>query len=215
MYRMALNWLLIMGAVALLLVLPGGCEESAPSSGARGEAQSGSAPSSAPTDPTTNPPSTQSPEAADSAHADAPADRPALQYPPVATFDQHCARCHGPEGSFYGQAFAQTVEHDLTEMVGQMMRGPAFLEPNSTDIAAMAAYQRALAAEEPFVIVTDPQKALATDLSEIPVEASPGAQVTIERTNGTAQITASRDGRSTTIHFPDEQWSGADAPTAP
>lgn len=206
MWRMVLSLLLL--AAVSALVLPAGCDESSSDSRSNAEDQPNRAASSPRADPAA-PPATGSIGGNASAESGETAEQPPLQFPPVATFDEQCARCHGPEGSFYGEAFAHTVEHDLRDMIEQMMRGPAFLDPNETDIAAMAAYHRALAEGEPFVIVTDRERAEKTDLRQISVEASSGAQVTIERKNGTALITATHDGRSTTIRFPDQQWSHA------
>ncbi|MEN6308919.1 MAG: cytochrome c [Anaerohalosphaeraceae bacterium] len=74
---------------------------------------------------------------------------------PVSTFEQSCARCHGPQGSFYGETFAKLSDTQLREFVMEMMEGPAGLHPTEEDIAAMTAYPRALSAGKPYLIVMD------------------------------------------------------------
>ncbi len=127
-----------------------------------------------------------------------------LTLPPVATFDRACARCHGPEGSFYGRGFASHPD-ELRQVIDEMMRGPAFLDPTESDVEAMTAYHRALAADEPFVAVTNAADAVAGEPIEF--DASPDADVTVARDNGTATLTVARDDASVTIHFPRQLWS--------
>lgn len=74
---------------------------------------------------------------------------------PVSTFEQACARCHGPQGSFYGEAFAKLSDTQLHEFIKEMMEGPAGLHPTEEDIAAMTAYHQALAAKKPYLVVMD------------------------------------------------------------
>lgn len=76
-----------------------------------------------------------------------------LDLAPVSTFEQACARCHGPQGSFYGEAFAELPPAELREVVHDMMVGPGFLSPTEPEVDAMTAYHRALAAGEPFICI--------------------------------------------------------------
>ena len=85
---------------------------------------------------------------------------PRLTLPPVRTFEEACARCHGPRGSFYGQEFARLRDPELTEYVDEMMRGPGMLHPTADDVLAMTAYHRALARKEPFIAVLNPAEAI-------------------------------------------------------
>ncbi|MEF8810070.1 MAG: cytochrome c [Bacteroidales bacterium] len=73
---------------------------------------------------------------------------------PVQTFEKNCARCHGPHGSFYGSGFGSREYNDLRKIVGEMMRGPAFLKPSKADVEAMTAYHYALGSGEPFICIT-------------------------------------------------------------
>jgi hypothetical protein len=77
-----------------------------------------------------------------------------LSLPPVSTFEKACARCHGSQGSFYGDEFANLRDQELIDVTREMMEGPAFLHPSDVDVRAMVAYHHALVAAEPFVVVT-------------------------------------------------------------
>ncbi len=39
-----------------------------------------------------------------------------LPLPPVSTFEEACARCHGPQGSFYGAEFAKLSDEELVQV---------------------------------------------------------------------------------------------------
>ncbi|MFP4581521.1 MAG: c-type cytochrome [Candidatus Sumerlaeia bacterium] len=77
-----------------------------------------------------------------------------LKLSPVTTFEDACARCHGPQGSFYGEEFAKLEKEELRPTVKEMMEGPAFLKPTKAEVDAMTAYHRALEKKEPFICVT-------------------------------------------------------------
>jgi len=64
-----------------------------------------------------------------------------LVLPPVSTFEDTCARCHGPESSFYGPQFARLQESELMRVVREMMQGPALLQPTDAEVRATTAYQ--------------------------------------------------------------------------
>jgi mono/diheme cytochrome c family protein len=134
-----------------------------------------------------------------------------LTLPPVQTFADACARCHGPEGSFYGEAFASLDGQELEEIIHEMMVGPAYLSPSAADVAAMTAYHRALAADEPFVAIVDPPAPNVLrqkDLSEqIRIDASPGARIQIDRSDDAVVIAAHRGDKATRIEYPPQQWS--------
>jgi hypothetical protein len=76
-----------------------------------------------------------------------------LELSPISTFEEKCSRCHGSQGSFYGESFASLETEKLTETVKEMMEGPAFLQPTEIEIAAMADYHKALAKKMPFIII--------------------------------------------------------------
>ena len=59
--------------------------------------------------------------------------------PPEATFAQHCARCHGPEGMFYARPFNYQGD-ELRRIVREMMIDKAGLDPTDADVQAMLEY---------------------------------------------------------------------------
>ena len=77
-----------------------------------------------------------------------------VKYPPVSTFKSSCARCHGSQGSFYGNSFGAFPALELERFVSVMMKGPGGLNPNQADIEAMTAYNRALAKHKPFIFIS-------------------------------------------------------------
>ena len=96
---------------------------------------------------------------------------------PVRSFEKNCARCHGPQGSFYGEAFGQREREDLRYIIEEMMFGPAFLSPSPADVHAMTAYHRALSNGEPFVCITK----IDTLNKTIKGEVIPGNQLFIKQ----------------------------------
>ncbi|MCA9281782.1 MAG: hypothetical protein H6812_03355 [Phycisphaeraceae bacterium] len=79
-----------------------------------------------------------------------------LTSPPLAFFDGHCARCHGPNGSFYGEAFASIAsDRDLHGIVQEMVEGPGFGELDDESLYALVAFHRSLRDGTPFGVVTE------------------------------------------------------------
>jgi hypothetical protein len=74
---------------------------------------------------------------------------------PVSYFDDHCARCHGPQGSFYGDDFGKNLnEEALRKVVYDMCRHQGDAPLDGVDLDAQIAYHRSMIAKEPFVAVT-------------------------------------------------------------
>lgn len=114
-----------------------------------------------------------------------------LSLGPVTTFAAKCARCHGPEGAFYGDHYHQITDAQLRAKVEQMMTGPGGLRPTAIEIDAMAAYHHALRAAAPFLCITN--AASFAHGSGVPLlgEASPDCEVTVAAPEG---ATVSRAG---------------------
>ncbi len=113
-----------------------------------------------------------------------------LTYPPVSTFEESCARCHGPQGSFFGEGFGHGSEEELRQSVKDMMEGPSFLTPSEADVNAMTDYMQALDQQQPYLVVTawDPNtmtlQGEATPQASIIVEGHPDHQAQADA-NGT------------------------------
>lgn len=77
-----------------------------------------------------------------------------MQPGPVKSFEENCARCHGPQGKFYGKGFGRRPYKELRHMVKEMMEGPAFMNPSSREVSAMTAYHHGLSQGDPFICLT-------------------------------------------------------------
>ncbi len=148
---------------------------------------------------------------------------------PVSTFESACARCHGPEGAFYGQAFADLGPSELRKEVREMMEGPGELHPSTAEVLAMVAYHRAIRREEPFVCIQNGAALTAGDAETIRGEASLEAEVVVEAGDSTTraerdgpawtvadppappfEVRVEKGGRAVRFTFPARQWSAAD-----
>jgi len=109
-----------------------------------------------------------------------------LGFAPIDYFENHCARCHGPYGSFYGDEFAASLDGDhLREVVKEMVFGAAQSSLEDAEIDLLTAYHRSMVAGEPFVVVT----AGTPDLAG---EVTPGATVMLVLESG--EVAAQVDG---------------------
>ena len=153
-----------------------------------------------------------------------------LAWPPVSTFQRACASCHMPEGSRPQRKTAALTDEQLVAVVGDMMKSSGIGDASDADVAAMAAYQRALAADEVFICVTDFEPATDTDAGVLEGEATPEVDVmlmtcgycwTTADPNGFwelhspmewPQLIAQQDLKATELSMPTAQWSHALAP---
>jgi hypothetical protein len=92
--------------------------------------------------------------AASLALSDSP--KPGLpKVPPLKYFDDRCARCHGPQGSFYGNDFGKGLsEEALKKVVYDMCRNQGEMKLEGFDLEAQVAYHRSMIAKELFLVVT-------------------------------------------------------------
>jgi hypothetical protein len=87
---------------------------------------------------------------------------------PISYFEDRCARCHGPQGSFYGDAFGKNLtEEALRKVVYDMCRNQGEMKLEGVDLDAQIAYHRSMISKEPFLVVTHREKGqLAGEASE-------------------------------------------------
>jgi hypothetical protein len=148
-----------------------------------------------------------------------------LSLPPVSTFAEACARCHGDEGKNYGKDFAKLDTEELHHITEDMMYGPAYLEPTKTEIEAMTSYQRAISKDEPFIVITNAASYLEGKDDKLKLEISLNAELAgnenIEIQKGKNEyqyllkasdkteikITAKRGDKTTSITFPQNIYS--------
>ncbi len=117
-------------------------------------------------------------------------------FAPLKYFDANCARCHGPNGSFYGANFGKTLKDDaaLRQIVKEMCEGPANAPINEKSLEILTDFHRALRDNAPFlVLVSQNEKTLSG-------EASPDAKLTLE--NGTQSIAIQQKGNDWTLDWP-------------
>lgn len=73
-------------------------------------------------------------------------------FAPLSYFAANCARCHGPNGSFYGASFAKTRdEAGLHQIVHDMAFGPAQAPLDDAKLEVLVAYHRSLIDKKPFL----------------------------------------------------------------
>jgi hypothetical protein len=115
-----------------------------------------------------------------------------LELSPISTFEEKCSRCHGSQGSFYGEAFASLEESKLKQTVKEMMEGPAFLQPTEMEIAAMVDYHKALSRKMPFIVIEKVEN--KADKITIFGETSPESVLTYVQNKTTFPIEIDEDG---------------------
>jgi len=99
-----------------------------------------------------------------------------ISLPPVLTFEENCARCHGSEGDNFGDHFTKLKNDELRNITEEMMYGPGFLNPTETEINAMTAYQTAISKNEPFAVVLNAGSYLNGVDEILKVEVSSGSK---------------------------------------
>ena len=124
------------------------------------------------------------------------AEESAPPFAPLAYFDANCARCHGPNGSFYGANFGKTLKDDaaLKQVVKDMCEGPGNAPLDAAKLEVLTDFHRALRDDKPFLVVVSQS---AAGLSG---EASPDAQITLE--SGAQSVAVEQKGNAWSVNFP-------------
>lgn len=79
---------------------------------------------------------------------------------PIAAYEQACARCHGPNGSFYGPDLGKgKTDSQLYKAVQSMADNQGQIELTPVEVEAQTAYHRAIIKREPFLAVTERTRA--------------------------------------------------------
>ena len=77
-----------------------------------------------------------------------------LDFQPIKYFNNQCARCHGPGGSFYGDEFARDKSmQELHSVVEEMAAGPAGSPVTGDTLDALVAYHISLSRDLPFITI--------------------------------------------------------------
>lgn len=119
---------------------------------------------------------------------------------PMSYFDNSCARCHGPYGSFYGPTFGKDLKDTaaLRRVIDEMARGPGADPLNDSELDQQTAYHQSLIDGKPFINL------MAVEVAEGQItlwgEVTPGAKVYVS-TDGDS-IQATMDGHRWTARYP-------------
>ncbi|PQV63215.1 hypothetical protein B1R32_11440 [Abditibacterium utsteinense] len=117
-------------------------------------------------------------------HKKSSGEKNAKGFAPLGYFDANCARCHGPNGSFYGAGFGKNLKDDaaLKQIVKEMCEGPGNAPLNEKSLDILTDFHRALRDNKPFlVIVSQSAKTLSG-------EASPDATLALQSGEKTLPI---------------------------
>lgn len=102
----------------------------------------------------------------------------AHEFEPLSYFASNCARCHGPNGSFYGATFGQKLtDQQLRDVVKAMADGPGNAPLSDADLAIEVAYHRSLIDKQPFIALTHSERQNAGLV--LKGEATPDASVKV------------------------------------
>ncbi len=83
----------------------------------------------------------------------------ATKFAPMAYFNENCARCHGENGSFYGDDMGKGRDDEsLREIVDEMASGPAQAPLAPAELDAVTAWHRAFRDKKPFVALVKAEK---------------------------------------------------------
>ncbi len=149
-----------------------------------------------------------------------------MQKGPIALFEDACARCHGPFGSFYGEEFAKLEDEHLEEVIFDMMIGPSQLDVTDTEIEAMTDYHRALNDERMFVSINNGKSLKQSEAKSIKGDKSPSSNVLLKKQGITYQpkenlftwelkkalsppfeVIVKKEKKQESFHFPHRQWN--------
>lgn len=78
---------------------------------------------------------------------------------PIAVYEKACARCHGPNGSFYGPELGKgKTDAQLKRAVQGMADNQGQIELTPDEVEEQTAYHRAIIKNEPFIAITSQTK---------------------------------------------------------
>jgi hypothetical protein len=83
------------------------------------------------------------------------ATQPATAFAAMDYYDQSCARCHGPQGSFYGSSLGRDLDDKgLIKVCFDMAQGPAQAPISESDNLTETAFHRSLIMHSPYLSIT-------------------------------------------------------------
>ncbi len=151
-----------------------------------------------------------------------------LEHGPLTVYDNHCSRCHGANGSLYGESFYKLSEEHMEYDVYDMMIGPAQLKPTTAEVEAMNQYHFALQHKMPFAGITNAESFLSNQTRTLQGEVTPNTEIRISKNDQSFPIEPNgqrwqisnppqppftilikRNDQTLTYPFPAQQWLSA------
>ena len=109
-------------------------------------------------------------------------------FAPLSYFAANCARCHGPNGSFYGDSFARTRDDaSLRQIVHDMAFGPAQAPIDDAKLEVLTAYHRSLIGKKPFLSLSSAVVGSATGATKNDIVPNGGAKPANTRQTSTSE----------------------------
>ncbi|RYG66741.1 hypothetical protein EON80_14855 [bacterium] len=125
-------------------------------------------------------------------------------FAPLDYFSAKCARCHGPNGSFYGAKFGKGLKDDaaLKDAVKAMCDGPGGAPLEDPQLETLTDFHRALRDGKPYIVAVELKEGTLSG------EASPDSKITLE--SGTKTLDVTTEGNTWSVKVePDFVWKGA------
>lgn len=118
-----------------------------------------------------------------------------LELSPSKYFSEKCARCHGPNGSFYGPDFGKgKSQAQLTKVIKEMAAGPAGAPLAGANLRALVALHTSWIAKAPYVAW------LAASKAELSGEKTPASK--LQALLGTRKLDISVTDAAWTLKLP-------------
>jgi len=109
------------------------------------------------------------------------------EFTPMDYFADNCARCHGPNGSFYGPTFGQKLTDDqLRQVVKRMADGPGNAPLDDPKLDIETAYHRSLVDKRPFLVLTHIE-GIGSATATLTGEVTPDAAVKVTMSDKTVE----------------------------
>lgn len=124
----------------------------------------------------------------------------ATHFAPLDYFEANCARCHGPNGSFYGAEFGKGLKDDaaLRHIVQEMAEGPGNAPLSPENLEILTDFHRSLRDGKPYIVLVSAQK--SESCLTLSGEATPESKITLE--NGKEVLAVKLEGHKWSVSVP-------------
>ncbi|MBW3637608.1 MAG: cytochrome c [Armatimonadetes bacterium] len=124
----------------------------------------------------------------------------AAHFAPLDYFEQNCARCHGPNGSFYGAEFGKGLKDDaaLRHIVKEMAEGPGNAPLSPENLEILTDFHRSLRDGTPYLVVVEAQQ--RKNCLVLSGEATPDSKITLG--NDKESVAVKLEGHKWSVEVP-------------